>query len=240
MVSKWCNTFITQKVQDQGELSKEDIDTLTNWAPKFFGIGEDVTKTMVQTSNKTMLQSKVLKLLNQQAVSPADVRELQAEVAKWDLVLEKDLELTKPQLRSLFRIVATACLEDPGQTYAQKSASIVSEGASFGLSAGEADRELRELLRLRCKASLVNAVGDAMQGNSGAAMSEMLRLEQLAVFADEAGKLDLVSDWEVDPGMRQRLLNMYAKTGEGAAANQPRDVKLLERILGLIPVPAES
>jgi hypothetical protein len=238
MVSKWCTNFITQKMQDQGELSAEDINTLTTWAPKFFGIGEDVTRTMVQTTNKTMLQSKVLRLLNQQSVSPADVRGVQAEVKKWDLVLEKDLELTKPQLRSLFRIVATAGLEDASQTFAQKKTLISSEGAAFGLSEEDTESELESLLRTRCKAFLVNAVGDAMQGNTAAAMDQIRRLEQIAAFADEAGKAGLDYNWEVDLGLRRQLLQKYAKSGGDAST--PRDVKLLQKILGLVDAPAEA
>merc|ERR1719188_568708 len=162
------------------------------------------------------------------------------EVNKWDLVLEKDLELTKPQLRSLFRIMVTASLEDPSQTYAQKSTLITAEGANFGISGEETEHELEQLLQTRCKAHLVNAVGDALQGNTSAAMDQMQRLEQLAVFASDAGKMDLGYKWEVDLDMRRTLVKMYSKIGMDAIAKKPRDMKLLEQILGLVQVPAET
>eukprot|EP00439_Symbiodinium_sp_Y106_P000935 s9415_g1.t1 len=48
MVSRWCNMFIKSKVQERGELKKDDVSMLTDWAPMFFGIEKDVTMDMVQ------------------------------------------------------------------------------------------------------------------------------------------------------------------------------------------------
>ena len=46
------------KVEDNGQLGEEDVQILTEWAPLFFGISKEVTKGLVQTANKSMLQSK--------------------------------------------------------------------------------------------------------------------------------------------------------------------------------------
>merc|ERR1712113_879239 len=99
MVSRWCSMFINQKIQENGELSQEDISTLTDWVPVFFGIDRDVTKEIAQQANKGILQRKALALINKPTISMDNVRKLREELQTWGLQLETDLELTKPQLR---------------------------------------------------------------------------------------------------------------------------------------------
>jgi len=235
MVSRWCNMFIKQRMQESGQLSEEDISTLTNWVPMYFGIDKDVTKDMVQGANKGMLVGKALRLLNKPVVMPEDLQKLRDEVEAWDLRLEKDLELTKPQLRSFFRVEVTAMLEDPDLSNEQKQDSIDSSRESFGLGTEEAAEELRDLLSSRCRGCLVNAVGDLMQGNSNQAVTEMQRLELLASFVEAADGIELRSDWEVAPAMRQKLLQMYTSSPVGGNTGKPPNVRLLEALLDVVP-----
>lgn len=234
MVSRWANMFIKQKMAEKGELSEEDIGTLTDWVPMFFGIDKDVTKDMVQATNKGMLVSKALRLLNKPSVTPDDVQELRKEVEAWDLRLEKDLELTKPQLRAFFRVEVTAGLEDPDVTNEQKQDMIANGREAFGLGDEEAEEELRDLLRSRCRGCLVNAVGDLMQGNESQAVREMQRLELLASFAEASDGVELHVDWDVAPAMRERLVKLYASSPLGGS-DKPPDARLLEATLGLVP-----
>jgi len=231
MVSRWANGFIKQKIQEKGKLGEEEISTLTNWVPTFFGIGADVTKDMVQSANKGVLQSKVLRLLNQPKVLPTDVQNLREEVDQWKLDIQKDLELTRPQLRSLFRVEVTATLEDSQLSHSDKQDAVANSKASFGLAAEEAASELRELVQARARGYLVNAVGDLMQGNEEQAMHEMRRLELLAEFAEGSDEMKLKQEWDVAPALRANLLKVYVASpiGEGKAAN----VELLESILGV-------
>merc|ERR1719229_1118644 len=92
MVSRWANSYIKQRIAENGKLGEQDISTLTNWVPTFFGIDKDVTKDMVQSANKGLLVSKALRLLNMPTVTPEDVQKLREEVESWELRLEKDLE----------------------------------------------------------------------------------------------------------------------------------------------------
>ena len=59
MVSRWCNMFIKNKVMEQGELKKDDVSMLTDWAPMFFGIDKEVLQDLVKVANKSLLQNKV-------------------------------------------------------------------------------------------------------------------------------------------------------------------------------------
>ena len=59
MVSRWCNMFIKNKVMEQGELKKDDVAMLTDWAPMFFGIDKEVLQDLVKVANKSLLQNKV-------------------------------------------------------------------------------------------------------------------------------------------------------------------------------------
>ena len=59
MVSRWCNMFIKNKVMEQGELKKDDVSMLTEWAPMFFGIDKEVLQDLVKVANKSLLQNKV-------------------------------------------------------------------------------------------------------------------------------------------------------------------------------------
>jgi hypothetical protein len=234
MVSRWANMYIKQKLEENGKLSEQDMSTLTEWVPSFFGIDKDVTKEMVQTANKGMLQGKVLRLINKPVVTPDDVQNLRDEVAVWDLRLEKDLELTKPQLRSLFRIEVAASLEDPDLTYEQKQDAVAGSREGFGLGDQEAVDELRDLLSARCQGCLVNAVGDMMQGNEEQAMEQMRRLELLAAFAEVTDGVQMSEDWDVAPAMRQKLVQAYSKSAMGGGSGSLPDVSLLERTLGLV------
>lgn len=239
MVSRWANMYIKKQIQEKGELGQDDITTLTTWVPSFFGIDKQVTQEMVQTANKGMLQAKVLRLLNKPKVTPEDVQKLREDVATWDLVLRKDLELTKPQLRSLFRVEVTAALEEPSFTLEEKQDAVVSSQESFGLDEREAAQELKDLLRQRCKGCLVNAVGDLMQGNEAQAVENMRRLELLAAFAAEADGVELRhNNWEVAPSMRQKLIQAYASSslggGKDGQGSKAPDVMLLERTLDLV------
>jgi len=233
MVSRWANMFIKQKISENGKLGDEEVSTLTNWVPTFFGIDKDVTKDMVQSANKGVLQSKVLRLINQPKVTPEDVAKLREEVDTWDLALQKDLELTRPQLRSLFRVEVTAMLEDTSKTNAEKQDAIASSRESFGLGDTEAESEMQDLLKARTRGCLVNAVGDLLQGNESMAVQEMQRLELLAEFASSMEGLKLNLDWDVAPSMRKQLVKTYASSplGDGKA-----NVELLERTLGLVAV----
>jgi len=233
MVSRWCNMFIKQKMGQQGELSEEDISTLTNWVPMFFGIDKDVTKEMVQGANKGMLVSKALRLLNKPAVTPDDVQKLRDEVEAWDLRLEKDLELTRPQLRAFFRVEVTAKLEDPDVDNDQKQDMVDSAREAFGLGDEEAAEELRDLMQARCRGCLVNAVGDLMQGNQAQAVREMQRLELLAAFVETAEGLELRPDWDVAPAMREKLVKLYESSPLGSGDRAP-NVRLLQTTLGLV------
>lgn len=231
MVSRWCNQFIKMKMTEQGKLNEEDIQTLTEWAPAFFGIGKDVTKEMVKEANKGMLQSKVLRLLNMPKVSPEDVQKLRSEVEEWGLVLQKDLELTQAQLRSLFRVEVAASLEDPRLTMGQKADRVASSREGFGLDDDMAAEELQELLLYRCRGCLVNAVGDLLQGNEGQAVSEMQRLELLAAFAENDKGMEVNEEWDVAPELRRRLIKTYAGSAAASESGKRPDVALLERLL---------
>jgi len=233
MVSRWCNMFIKQKMQDQGKLSDEDINTLTEWVPTFFGINKDMTKEMVQGVNKNMLQGKVLKLLNKPQVTPEDVQKLREEVENWDLSIQKDLELTRPQLRSLFRVEVIAALEDPDLSSVQKHDIVSGSQEGFGLGEEEAADELKDLINSKCQGYLVNAVADLLQGNESLAVCEMQRLELLAAFAEDTEGLEVNADWEVAPAMRERLLKTYEASAVGKQTTKPPDVKLLGEVLGV-------
>jgi len=230
MVSRWCNMFIKNKIQEQGELSKDDISTLTDWVPMFFGIDKEVTKDMVQATNKGILQSKVLKILNKPSVTPEDLNELRKEVSAWDLEIAKDLELSKPQLRSLFKVEVSSILEDPDLNDEQKVDGIEASREAFGLGEKEAMDEMHDLIKTRCRACLVNALGDLMQDNQEAAVDQMQRLELLAAFGVSAG-MELNQEWEVSPSMRQKLVKTYASSASGG---KTPDIKLLERVLNLV------
>ncbi|CAK0862126.1 unnamed protein product [Prorocentrum cordatum] len=234
MVTRWANMFIKQKMQENGgELKDDDVGTLTNWVPQFFGIDKDVTQNIVQTTNKTMLQSKVLRLLNAPAVTSAELEALRSSCEKWDLEPKKDLELTRPQLRSLFRVEVAAGLEDPDETFDGKRDLIDSARDSWGLGDQEAEDELQALLRERCKACLVNAVGDSLQGNEAGAVRQMQRLDLLAAFAADTEKIDLSQDWEVSRDMKEKLLKTYASSPLGSQSKRTPDVKLLEQVLNM-------
>lgn len=233
MVSRWANGFIKMKIQDQGELSEDDISTLQNWVPTFFGIDKDITKTMVQAANKSMLQSKVLKLLNKPTVTPEDLQKLRDEVQTWELTLKKDLELTKPQLRSLFRIEVAAALEDPDLSDDQKQEALSESQEAFGLGDTEVVDELKDLMQSRCRGCLVNAVGDLLQGNEPQAIKEMQRLELLATFCENTG-IKLRQEWDVAPAMRQQVLKVYSASPEKSQSGKAPNIRLLERTLGLV------
>eukprot|EP00440_Ansanella_granifera_P002393 gb/GFBE01002599.1/.p1 GENE.gb/GFBE01002599.1/~~gb/GFBE01002599.1/.p1 ORF type:complete len:1165 (+),score=322.87 gb/GFBE01002599.1/:1-3495(+) len=230
MVSRWCNMFIKNKIQEQGELSKDDISTLTDWVPMFFGIEKDVTKDMVQATNKGIIQSKVLALLNKPSVTPEDLVELRKEVDAWELEISKDLELSRPQLRSLFRVEVASVLEDPDLNDEQKVDGVEASREAFGLAEKEAMDEMRDLIKARCQACLVNALGDLMQEKQAAAVAQMQRLELLAAFGESAG-IQFQQDWDVSPAMRQKLIKTYVAGAEGKKAP---DVRLLERVLDLV------
>eukprot|EP00930_Biecheleria_cincta_P069677 TRINITY_DN57388_c0_g1_i1.p1 TRINITY_DN57388_c0_g1~~TRINITY_DN57388_c0_g1_i1.p1 ORF type:complete len:1170 (+),score=273.72 TRINITY_DN57388_c0_g1_i1:67-3510(+) len=226
MVSRWASMFIKNKIEEQGTLKKDDISMLTDWAPTFFGIKKEVTDDIVKTTNKGILQGKVLRLLNAPTVTPEDLSKLRAEVDEWGLLISKDLELSRPQLRCLFRVEVSALLEDPDLSDDQKVDGVESSRETFGLGEKEAMEEMHDLIKSRCRACLVNALGDQMQENLDGAVEEMRKLEHLAAFGVSAG-LDLNQDWEIAPAMRQKLMKTYVA---GAKGRTP-DVKMLERVL---------
>lgn len=234
MVSRWANMFIKQKIGEQGQLTEQDTGVLTDWVPMFFGIDKEVTKNMVQQTNKGILISKALRLLNQPHITPAEVQALREEVQTWDLVFEKDLELTRPQLRTFFRTEVTAALEDADLTLGQKEDKLEQGRESFGLDDAEAADELRELITARCQGCLVNAVGDLLQGNEEKAVKEMKRLELLAAFVEGQEGMEISADWEVAPEMRTKLVKLYASSPLGSDKKSP-NVRLLESLLGLVP-----
>lgn len=43
---------------DTGELKKDDVQMLTEWAPMFFGIDKEVLQDLVKVANKSLLQNK--------------------------------------------------------------------------------------------------------------------------------------------------------------------------------------
>jgi len=229
MVSRWCNMFIKSKVQEQGELKKDDVSMLTDWAPMFFGIEKDVTMDMVQAANKSLLQNKVLKILNKPSVTPEDLSKLRAEVDEWDLEVAKDLELSRPQLRSLFRVEVASVVEDPDLSDEQKVDGIEASREAFGLAEKEAMSEMQDLIKSRCRSCLVNASGDLLQENEAAAVDQMQRLELLAAFGLSTG-VEFQDDWEVAPAMRQKLVKTYAAGSKGRAP----DTRMLERVLSLV------
>jgi len=235
MVSRWCNMFIKQKIQENGgKLSEDDASTLTDWVPMFFGIDKQVTKDMVQSANKGLLVSKAMRLLNSPSVTQEDIQQLRDEVENWDLRLEKDLELSRPQLRSLFRVEVTAVLEDRDLSTGQKQDSVDGSREAFGLAPDEALEELRDLLKARARGCLANAVGDFMQGNENQAVTEVRRLELLAAFAAQAEGLELDEDWEVAPSMRQKLLQAYMGSALAKKESDAEvDVGLLQQTLGV-------
>ncbi|CAE7623726.1 unnamed protein product [Symbiodinium sp. CCMP2456] len=229
MVSRWCNMFIKSKVQEQGELKKDDVSMLTDWAPMFFGIEKDVTMDMVQAANKSLLQNKVLKILNKPSVTPEDLSKLRAEVDEWELEVAKDLELSRPQLRSLFRVEVASVVEDPDLSDEQKVDGIEASREAFGLAEKEAMSEMQDLIKNRCRSCLVNASGDLLQENEAAAVDQMQRLELLAAFGLSTG-VEFQDDWEVAPAMRQKLVKTYAAGSKGRAP----DTRMLERVLSLV------
>jgi len=235
MVSRWANMFIKQKMGESGKLSDEDISTLTNWVPTFFGIEKDVTVKMVQDANKGMLVSKVLRLLNKPKLNSKDVHQLREDVESWDLTLDKDLELTRPQLRSLFCVEVGATLEEPDFTITQKQDAVEDSREAFGLEQKEAAEEVAELLASRCRGCLVNAVGDLMQGLETEALKEMQTLGVLASFIEASDGLEVQPDWEVALSTREKLVKLYATSPSGA---KDGDAGALERMLNISPLPA--
>ncbi|CAE7625833.1 BIP5 [Symbiodinium microadriaticum] len=327
-----CNMFIKSKVQEQGELKKDDVSMLTDWvmdpAPMFFGIEKDVTIDMVQagvphkrkaqrltarniystfrgrqeplgafagvpvgqqppagmaelqgsvgfmapglqtgtfafvvlgicascvasmfftveTPNITRKESRslglvvvwistfcmwlmwacvymhqmvplmVLKILNKPSVTP--------EVDEWDLEVAKDLELSRPQLRSLFRVEVASVVEDPDLSDEQKVDGIEASREAFGLAEKEAMSEMQDLIKSRCAFD-----GCFWQENEAAAVDQMQRLELLAAFGLSTGvELWFQDDWEVAPAMRQKLLKTYAAGSKGRTP----DTRMLERVL---------
>jgi len=167
-------------------------------------------------------------------VTPDDVQRLREEVDSWDLRLEKDLELTRPQLRAFFRVEVTAGLEDPDLTNDQKQDLLAGSREAFGLGDEEAGEELADLMQARCRGCLVNAVGDLMQGNQAQAVKEMQRFELLASFASASEGLELRADWDVAPAMKEKLIRLYESSPLGSGDRAP-DVRLLETTLGLVP-----
>merc|ERR1711920_629834 len=153
-----------------------------------------------------------------------DIRKLRDETEAWDLKLEKDLELTKPQLRLLFRAEVISAIEDPDLTADQKWDVVVGSSDSIGLGDEEALEELKGWLQDRCRACLANAVGDFMQGNEELAIREMQRLELLAGFAEATDGIELNHDWEVAPSMRQKLMQMLTASLTRSQGNKPPDV----------------
>merc|ERR1712224_413430 len=113
-------------------------------------------ETMVQGANKGMLIGKVNRLMNQPKVTKTDVQKLREDIASWGLRLEKDLELSRPQLRGLFRVEVSAVLEDPENTADEKREAVSSGREGFGLGVEEARDEVVEMLKSRCKGCLVN------------------------------------------------------------------------------------
>merc|ERR1712125_260879 len=118
-------------------------------------VSKDATKELIQATNKCVLQNKAYRLMNQPSILAADVVKLRDEAESWDLDVKKDLELTKPQLRSLFRAEVAARLEDPEVSHEHKQDVIASSRVCFGLGAEEAKTELVHLLHVRCRACLV-------------------------------------------------------------------------------------
>eukprot|EP00929_Paragymnodinium_shiwhaense_P116286 TRINITY_DN8569_c0_g1_i2.p1 TRINITY_DN8569_c0_g1~~TRINITY_DN8569_c0_g1_i2.p1 ORF type:complete len:1207 (-),score=439.76 TRINITY_DN8569_c0_g1_i2:499-4119(-) len=235
MVSRWSNMFIKQKMSEQGELSDTDVSTLTEWAPTFFGIDEKLTKDMVKGATQGMLLSKAMVLVNSPTVALADIIRVREDCKKFGVSLEKDLELTKPQLRSLFRVQVSSALEDPSFDLGKKREAVTLGRGDFGLAYDESQEELQELLKHRTKGCLVNAAGDKLQGNSEQAVKEMQRFELLVGFA-EADKISLDQDWEVSPSMREELLKLYSGSGaqgqaQGGSPAVPRAT--LDSVLGL-------
>lgn len=202
---------------------------LTDWAPMFFGIEKDVTMDMVQAANKSLLQNKVLKILNKPSVTPEDLSKLRAEVDEWDLEVAKDLELSRPQLRSLFRVEVASVVEDPDLSDEQKVDGIEASREAFGLAEKEAMSEMQDLIKSRCRSCLVNASGDLLQENEAAAVDQMQRLELLAAFGLSTG-VEFQDDWEVAPAMRQKLVKTYAAGSKGRTP----DTRMLERVLSLV------
>lgn len=172
--------------------------------------------------------AQVLKLLNKPSVAPEDLNALRAEVEEWDLKVATDLELSRPQLRSLFKVEITAVLEDDDLSDEQKVDGIEASREAFGLAEKEAKDEMHDLIRSRCRASLVNASGDLLQENQAAAVEQMRRLEVLAAFGLSAG-VQFRDDWDVASAMRQKLLQTYASGCKGKAP----DMKMLESVLKL-------
>lgn len=79
---------------------------------------------------------------------------------------------------------------------------------------------MHDLIRSRCRASLVNASGDLLQENQLEAVEQMRRLETLASFGLSAG-VDFEVAWDVAPAMRSKLLQTYASGSKGKAP-EPR------------------
>merc|ERR1712039_287184 len=233
MVSRWCSMFIKQRMQESdGVLSQDDVSTLLDWVPMFFGIDKDVAKKMVQQTNKGILQGKAVRLVNKPSTTLEDVKALRAELDTWDLQLESDLELTKAQLRALFRLEVIAALESRNFDENQKRAAVATSRANFGLFEAEANEELEEILRERCKGCLVNAVGDLMQGNELSVVEEMQRLQLLAAFASSEG-INIDQVWDVAAPMRSRALQNYIMSATANDSTLVPDVDLLKRTLGL-------
>jgi len=232
MVARWCGTYISQKTKEKGALDEKDLDTLNNWVPTYFKLEKSVAKAIVKNANQGMLQGRVLQLMNLQKITPEDVARLREDVALWGLRLEKDFELTRPNLRSLYRIEVMAAIEDVSKNDEQKRKAVAESQDAFGLEELEAKKELGDLLNTRCKGCLINAVGDMMQGNEEHAAKEMQRLEFLAAFAKGVDDMELSQDWEVAVTMRKQLVKIY-KEGAAKAGGREPDIKFLDEVLGI-------
>eukprot|EP00439_Symbiodinium_sp_Y106_P029845 s2028_g3.t1 len=186
---------------------------------------------MEPAANKSLLQNKVLKILNKPSVTPEDLSKLRAEVDEWDLEVAKDLELSRPQLRSLFRVEVASVVED-------RVDGIEASREAFGLAEKEAMSEMQDLIKSRCRSCLVNASGDLLQElqtaeNEAAAVDQMQRLELLAAFGLSTG-VEFQDDWEAEAGedvrgWLQRPSPGHKDAGARAQSRQPSMARGKER-----------
>lgn len=234
MASRWCGMLVARRVQEKGDFTRDDLSVLLEWVPKFFGLSAALTEELVHDTSKAVLQSRALRIINKQQVTPEDAQRLRDEAEAYGLELRSDLDLTKPQVRFLFNAEVAAVLQDPALTEEQKQGVVNSSFVSFGLSVQEAAEELDRLLWSRCRGCLVNAVADLLQGRERRAVDEMRRLSLVARFAVYRSGVELQKDWDIDPAMRRKLVRTY----EAAGAGSEPDVRLLESILGLEPATA--
>jgi len=213
---------------------------IQTWAPLYFNVEAGDMEEVLRGIVKGLLQAKVLQLLTTASTSkvPGDFRtsfgdfleNLRFELDCWGLKVRKDLELSFAQVRELLHIQVSAILDKPAQSIDEKQAALHKATDTLELDAKEAADELASMLRARAAGSLVNAIGDLLQGREQQALVGVEELVKLAEFAATCEGMSLRQDWQVSVSMRKKLLAHYID----AKSPEANTIARLEDLMGVV------